>query len=185
MKRDVAGAARVVTAVCVVAVALASSLFPAPAPAKDTAAKAPTFTSVTLLIRHRVFPNFRDRQQAKWNKDFIVGDTDYAARVIRYVPDFYMDVKTRTIQSRSSEPKNPAFQIVVRQDKVPQDTSWAFLSVPPHFARKSMLSFQILRIDFPSGPPIVNADSTARPSPTPAPVGTQPSHGATPGTSPH
>jgi hypothetical protein len=162
-----------------------TSLSPSRA-AGATTPPSPPFASVTLMIRHRVFPNFRDRQRVKLDKEFVIGDTDYTGRVIRYVPDFFMDVKTRMIKSRSNEPKNPAFEVVVKQKKVPQDTSWAFLRVPPHFARTSLLSFQILRIDFADRPPVVNPDSTSgAAAPTTTPVQIQPSHGSTPGTSPH
>jgi hypothetical protein len=164
---------------------LALGAFAASAPAAGKASGKPTFTSVTLLIRHRVFGKFHDREVARPDKEFLIGDTDYTGKIVRYVPDFYMNVKTGEIRSRSNEPKNPAFQIIVKQAKVPQDTTWAFLRIPPHFARNSMLSFEILRIDFPDHPPVVNADSIAGTPPSPPPVVTpQPSHEST-GASPH
>jgi len=42
---------------------------------------------------------------------------------------------------------------------------WALLNMPPHFARKSMLSFKVLRIEFADHAPVPNtpADSTTKP----------------------
>ena len=126
----------------------------APAPAKPAAKPAvkpgagPRLKTVTLAIRHRVFHEFADQQAIPLNKDFLVGDTEFTARVIQYVPDFAMDLSTHKVVSRSQEPKNPAFKIVVREGKTYRDTTWAMLSLPPHFARNSYLAFKVMRIDF-------------------------------------
>jgi hypothetical protein len=122
-------------------------------------AGAPKFESVTLGVRHRVFHDFRDLHQVRMNREFPLGDTEYSARVIRYVPDFQMDVEKRRVYSLSDQPRNPAFQIVVRKNRAPHDTSWAFLKSPPHFGPRGYFAFQVLRIDFAGAPPLV-ADST-------------------------
>lgn len=128
--------------------------------------------SVTLVIGNRAFPEFADRQQVKLNQEFPVGDTEYTARIVQYVPDFTMDMKTRKVSSRSSEPKNPAFKIIVKQKKVPQDTTWAMINMMPHYTRNSMLAFRVDRIDFIGRAPVVRPDSTSqmkKPSPMPPP----------------
>lgn len=127
-------------------------------PAKAPASKAPPLKTVTLAIRHRIFHEFADQQAVTLGKDFTVGDTDYTARVVEYVPDFAMDLETHKVVSRSQEPRNPAFKIVVRQGKAYRDTTWAMLSLPPHFARNSYLAFKVMRIDFVGREPLV-ADS--------------------------
>ena len=142
---------------------------PATAPVASHAAPVKT---VTLAIRHRIFKNFSDVQTVTLQKEFPVGDSDFSARVIRYVPDFAMELKTGKVISRSNEPKNPAFQIIVREKKVPQDTTWAFLNLPPHFGRKSMLAFKIVRIDLVGASPVV-ADTTRVEKPA-AQTGTKP-----------
>jgi len=136
-----------------------------PAPAPPPASAPPEVTAVTLRIRHRVFANFREDRTTRVRQPFQVGDTDYTATVLRFVPDFAMDTKTHKILSRSSEPKNPAFEILVKEKGAPQDTTWAFLNMPPHFARSSMLAFQILRIEFKGRPPVVSQDSLAAGAP--------------------
>lgn len=120
--------------------------------------------SVTLAMRHRVFKNFSDVQEVTVGKEFPVGDSDFSARIVRYVPDFTMNLKSGKVTSRSTQPNNPAVQIIVREKKAVQDTCWAFLNLPPHFGRKSMLAFKIARIDFIGAPPVV-ADTTQAPPP--------------------
>lgn len=117
--------------------------------------------TVTLHVRHRALPDFREDDTVRLKQDFQIGDTPYTAQVTEFVPDFTMDLRTRTVRSRSNEPKNPAFRIVVRKRGVPQDTSWAFLDMPPHFGRRSLLAFQIARVDFEDRPSIVSASSAA------------------------
>jgi len=118
-------------------------------------AGAPKFESVTLGVRHRVFHDFRDLHTVGLNREFPLGDTEYSARVIRYVPDFQMDVESRRVVSLGDQPRNPAFQVVVRKNKAPHDTSWAFLKSPPHFGPRAYFAFQVLRIDFAGAPPLV------------------------------
>jgi hypothetical protein len=130
---------------------------PAGAPGNRPAYKLDT---VTLGIRHRVFPDFVDLQKVHLKQRFVVGDTKYTATVVDFVPDFAMALKSHKVISRSSEPNNPAFKIVVRLAGKAQDTTWAMLRMPPHFARNSMLAFKVARIDFIGRPPLVNADTT-------------------------
>ena len=137
-------------------------------PARAGGAK---FESVTLGVRHRVFHDFRDLHQVGLNREFPLGDTEYSARVIRYVPDFQMDVEARRVYSLSDQPRNPAFQVVVRKNKAPHDTSWAFLKSPPHFGPRATFAFQVLRIDFAGASPLI-ADSTLS-----APALAMPPHG--------
>jgi hypothetical protein len=120
-----------------------------------SASHAVRVTTVTLDVRHRVFHNFDGRYEVKLNEEFPIGDSDFSGKVVRYVPDFTMNLATHQVTSRSNEPNNPAFQIIVRQKKVPQDTTWAMLRMPPHFSKKSMLAFQVLRVDFVGRTPLV------------------------------
>ncbi len=117
--------------------------------------------TVTLHIFNRVFANFHDQVDARLQREFRVGDSEYTATVLRFVPDFTMDLKTRRIQTRSHEPNNPAFQIVVKKKGVPQDTTWAFLNVPPHFARTSLMAFLATQVTFENHAPVVSRDSLA------------------------
>ena len=122
------------------------------------AAPAPKLKSVTLAIRNRVFHEFADQQAVVQGKPFVIGDTDFSARIVQYVPDFAMDLGSGKVISRSGEPRNPAFKLIVSQKGKAQDTTWAMMSLPPHFTRRSFLAFKVMRIDFVGRAPIV-ADS--------------------------
>jgi hypothetical protein len=158
--------------------ASATSGTAAPKSKAKASARGPRFQSVTFGIRHRVFHEFRDLHTVKLNEDFPLGDSEYSARVTRYLPDFQMDLHAHKIFSMSNQPRNPAFQVIVRKNKVPQDTSWAFLKSPPHFGARSYFAFQVLRIDFVDHEPLVADTSATAAAPThsmPAPAA---AHGA-------
>ena len=116
---------------------------------------------VTLHVFNRVFANFHDKVQALPNREFRIGDTEYTGRVIEFVPDFSMDLKSHKIITRSGEPKNPAFHVVVYKSGVPQDTSWAFFNMPPHYGTRDVLAFVATDIQFVNRPPLVSGDSLA------------------------
>ena len=144
------------------AAAGAAAPAPATAPAVPPAAAKLKLETVDLHIFHRVFPDFHDRVDAALNKEFRIGDTEYTGRVIRFVPDFTMDLKTGTVTTRSQAPNNPAFRIVVRKNGVPQDTSWAFLNMPPHFSPRSLIAFLAVRATFENHAPVASRDTLAR-----------------------
>jgi len=125
--------------------------------------KARKVKQLTLMIRHRVFHDFGEQVVTRLGEPFPIGDTEYSATVDQYVPDFAMDIKTGRVISRTAEENNPAVRIVVKEKGVLQDTTWALLDMPPHFGRKSMLSFQMSKIEYTSGKPLV-----AKQAPAPA-----------------
>jgi hypothetical protein len=135
---------------------------PTTTPAKPPVAAKLKLKSVDLHIFHRVFPDFHDHVDAALNKEFRIGDTEYTGTVVRFVPDFTMDLKTGNISTRSQEPKNPAFRIVVRKNGVPQDTSWAFLNMAPHFGQRSLLAFLAVRATFENHESVASRDTLAR-----------------------
>ncbi len=118
--------------------------------------------SVTLGMGHRVYTDFYDEATVRLGEEFRVGDSDYTARVTEFIPDFAMEMKSRRVISRSNEPNNPAFHVLVRRNGVPDDTTWAFLDMPPHFAMKSMLAFKILKIEFDNHAPIAAKRDSSR-----------------------
>jgi hypothetical protein len=124
------------------------------------AGKPPQVQTVTFEIHHRVFPDFLEESHVRMQQNFQIGDSQYSGRVVQFVPHFNMNLKTHKIESLSNEPVNPAFRIIVREKGAPRDTVWAFLNMPPHFARKSMLAFLVKRIDFVGRAPMLS-DTTA------------------------
>lgn len=149
------------------------ALPPAPAAAPESG-KAPGFKAVTLRVGHRVFPDWSEDHTVALRETFQIGDSELNAEVIRYEPDFAIIGRTKKITSRTSEPNNPAFQIVVYEGEVPRDTTWAFLNMPPHFSARSTVAFKVLRIDFEGRKPLVNRDTTAVKLPAPAAGGGHP-----------
>jgi hypothetical protein len=127
-----------------------------PAPAVGDSLKVKT---VTLLVGHRVFPDFKDLLTVPPGKEAQVAESEFTAKVTRFVPDFGMDRKGRVV-SRTNVPRNPAVQVIVREGGVPKDTVWAFVNFPPHFSRNSMLSFRVVRLDFLNGQPITVVPDT-------------------------
>lgn len=123
----------------------------------------PRVTAITLGIRHRVFHEFGEKQTVVMNKRFQIGDTDYSGEVVEFQPDFAIRLNPKRISSRSNEPNNPAFHIIVRENGTPRDTVWAFLNMAPHFAPKSLLAFQILKIEFENHTPVVGDTTSAAP----------------------
>jgi hypothetical protein len=136
-------------------------LLPGGASGAGSVAPPAKLKSVTLHILSRVFPNFHDRVVAAPKREFRVGDSEYTAEVIRFEPDFTLDLNSHRITSRSGEPRNPAFQIVTRKSGVPHDTLWAFYNMPPHFGTKEVLAFIATRIDFTNRPTMESRDSLA------------------------
>jgi len=121
----------------------------------------PKVSTVSFIIGHRVFTEFRDQVTVKMNEDFRVGDSDYSARVVEFQPDFTMDLKNRRVTSRSQEPRNPAVRVRVWKKGAPDDTLWAFLKMPPHFARHSMLAFRLTELTFVNHDPVRAAEDSA------------------------
>lgn len=177
MKRGALGMAVVALIVAATALAQAppeakpdSGSAPAATPAKakpkasarGNAAKAPAgllrVKQTVLGIRHRAIHDFYDEVTAKVGEEFTVGDSRYTARILRFVPDFGIDMKTHQVFSKSDRLDNPAFQIATAEGGVPHDTSWAFLNFAPHFSKKALLAFQVLRIEFENHAPVTPKD---------------------------
>jgi len=119
------------------------------------------FDAVTLGVQHRVFHDFRDVHRVKLGEEFLLGDSDYSARVVQYLPDFQMDLASRRDDSLTDQPSNPAFRVVVKKGKAVQDTTWAFLNNPPHFGARSYFAFQVLKLELPGRAPML-PDTTSR-----------------------
>ena len=141
---------------------VAGAALATPPPAAAPAAAKLKLKTVDLHIFHRVFPDFHDHVDAMLGKEFRIGDTEYTGTVIRFVPDFMMDLKSGKITTRSQEPNNPAWRVVVRKNGVPQDTSWAFLNMAPHFGQHSLIAFLAVQATFENHPPVASRDTLAK-----------------------
>ncbi len=151
----------VLASLVVLALPLAARAAAPAAPAPATSAAPAQLKSVTLHIFNRVFPDFHDKVEAVPNKEFRVGDSEYTAKIVRFVPDFDMDIKAHKVVSRSGEPRNPAFRIAVKKNGASIDTSWAFFNLPPHFGPRNVLAFVATNITFTNRPAMASKDSLA------------------------
>jgi len=133
----------------------------APGAPQATSAAPAKCKNVTLHIFNRVFTSFHDKLVAEPNKEFRVGDTEWTARVVRFEPDFTFDLKSHKVSSRTGEPRNPAFQIIVSRKGVPHDTTWAFFNMPPHYGTREELAFVATKIEFTNRPVLASKDSIA------------------------
>lgn len=124
--------------------------------------------SVVLRVNHRMYPAFQETHRAAPGEPFAIGDTDYSARIVGFVPDFAIATGTKEVVSRSNELRNPAVRLEVYQNNKKVDEVWAFRGEgPPHFGAESMLAFRIEELVWKPGqaPPAPAADSTASSGP--------------------
>jgi|GEM_PF-4102610 len=99
--------------------------------------------TVKLIVRHIENKDFIEEHLVRFREEFFLSDTDYSSRVIRYIPDFVMDEKTKRVSSRTRQPNNPAVLIrVYYKGKFLYD-SWV-LQKPTtiHYVRKPGFYFE-------------------------------------------
>jgi hypothetical protein len=104
-----------------------------------------------LEVRHHHFPNFQEEHRARFGEWFSIGDTEVEARVIRYEPDFEINLDTKEVGSRSEEPNNPAVQIEIREEGKETVRMWAFWNTPPHMGGPSPLVFNLTAVEDAAG----------------------------------
>lgn len=131
-----------------------------PAPTTQPLADAPaTPDRFRVRIGNRMYPEWSDEVTVSLGESFFLGDTEFTAQAVQYLPDFRIN-KGEPPVSASMEPNNPALHVLVFQDGAPADSSWAFRNFPPHFSPKSFFTFQLLDLT-PEG----EADTEAAASP--------------------
>jgi hypothetical protein len=121
--------------------------------------------AVVLQVHHRVYAGFQEEHRVAPGESFVIGDTDYSARIVDFLPDFVYDDQAKKATTRSNELRNPAVRVEVLQNGRKVEDVWAFRGEgPPHYGRNSMLAFRIKELVWRPGqePPIPPpaADST-------------------------
>lgn len=120
--------------------------------------------AVVVRINHRIYPQFDEVQRVAPGERFQIGDTDFTARIIDFVPDFAIDPETKEIFTRTELLRNPAIKIEVFDDDTKVEELWAFRGEgAPHFSRESMLLFRIEELIWKPGAPV--PDSTGPETP--------------------
>lgn len=59
-----------------------------------------------------------------------IAGTGYKVRILRYIPDFMMDIPTKEIISRSARPNNPAIEVELKDKAGNVKVSWVFARYP-------------------------------------------------------
>jgi hypothetical protein len=59
-----------------------------------------------------------------------IADSGFKVRILRYLPDFIMDISTKKVVSRSNEPRNPALEVELESNDGGITTFWVFASYP-------------------------------------------------------
>ncbi len=83
---------------------------------------------------------------------FHVGETDYDVRILRYEPDFFIDMETRKVASRSDQPNNPALQVQIDQGDATRK-QWIFAKFPGQtFDKQGKSSLRLTYLRSEGGP---------------------------------
>jgi len=87
----------------------------------------------TIRVRHLAYEDAYEDHMVRLGESFFIADTEYAAKVERFVPDFAMDKKTKEVVSRSNEWNNPALLIRVSLDEAFAYETWIlYQNMTPH-----------------------------------------------------
>jgi len=133
---------------CLGFLALVWVLMPAAAAATgaDTAPAQPdSGLAFRVEIGSRLYPEWREEQRLHLGELFYLGDSEYTARLRRFVADLRIGEKGE-ILSASADLANPAVQVFVYHDSTTADSTWAFLNFPPHFSPRSFFTFQLKEV---------------------------------------
>jgi hypothetical protein len=92
----------------------------------------------------RLYPDWKEQHSVRIFEGFPIGDTEFTAKVTKFIPDFRMIDGKPT--SWSLAPNNPAVRVFVYADSGAVDSSWAFQNFPPHFSPKSFFTFKLQEV---------------------------------------
>lgn len=106
-------------------------------------------SKLTVFVRNRMYPNFRETHETGMHERVQVGDTDYFFEVAEFYPHFALIDSTKETVSLSDEPTNVAFKFVVYENDSIVDSSWSFFNIQvPHYAANSYLVFDVLKFEY-------------------------------------
>ncbi|MBI4831693.1 MAG: hypothetical protein HY801_09105 [Candidatus Lindowbacteria bacterium] len=107
-----------------------------------TRATGPFFT---IRVRHVSNVEDFEDHRVRPGEEFFIADTEYSAKVERFVPDFAINLKTKEVVSRSEKLLNPAVQLAFSYQGQLQYETWAlYQSMIPHTIRDPGYYFQFI-----------------------------------------
>lgn len=65
-----------------------------------------------------------------------IAGTGYKAKVLRYLPDFTMDMSTKEAKSRSAKANNPAIEVEIKNEDGVKEIFWVFARFPDVHQKK-------------------------------------------------
>ncbi|HDZ76871.1 MAG TPA: hypothetical protein ENH41_02155, partial [Candidatus Omnitrophica bacterium] len=72
-----------------------------------------------------------------------IDNSGYSVRVLRYVADFSMDITTKEVISKSSEPRNPAIEVELKDEDGETQAFWVFAAYPDiHKTKETNFEFK-------------------------------------------
>jgi len=105
--------------------------------------------TLTLLVGHRVWQDFREVHRTEMHKREPIGDTELTFEVLEFYPHFAYVDSLKEIVSLSDEPKNVAFRIAVYENDEVIQKDWAFYNMSaPHFRRDSIIWFSVVEFEY-------------------------------------
>ncbi len=85
---------------------------------------------------------------ARVGKEITVPKTEYKVKMLKYLPHFSVDMKTKEVTSFSDKPVNPALQVRVSGAGEPQDQwLWSNIDSPPHETMQEKLHLKFTSFD--------------------------------------
>jgi hypothetical protein len=91
-------------------------------------------------------PDFQEVYKVGLDEEFTLGESGYSAKVVRFVPDFRIDIETREVSSASQEMNNPAVLVEVYKDGAKAAEQWGFRKTMPHMGGATTFSFALLSV---------------------------------------
>lgn len=103
---------------------------------------------IKLIVRHIENKDFTEEHVVKFGGEFFISDTDYSAKVIKFIPDFVMNEKTKRVSSRSKKPNNPAVMVRVYHKGRFLYDSWVLQKADTiHYVRKPGFYFEFVGLE--------------------------------------
>ncbi|MCQ9205892.1 MAG: cytochrome c biogenesis protein ResB [Omnitrophica bacterium] len=86
------------------------------------------------FYRDKLIVEFQDRDitvdfPINLNKEYNIEDSSYQLKILRYIPDFSMDITTKEVFSKSDQPHNPAIEVEV-VSPAGEGRQWVFAKFP-------------------------------------------------------
>jgi len=98
-----------------------------------------------IRVRHISDHKAYEDHRVRLGETFFIADTEYSAKVERFIPDFAMNQKTKEVISRSDELLNPALMLEISyQDRFVYRSWILYQNLLPHSIRDPGYYFQFI-----------------------------------------